>query len=706
MTKIVPNDLLNPTEKTIKNWNCSFIAVEGPNILDKMSLEDLAIPYESQYRSRIVLRAGDTDQPLLYGFIGKAVTFLMIKVTYDSENDPYYKYEQEKYNINYYFENDPIIKPLNRLMIMTGSVDEKIPQIYLNNPLDYDVVLDVLHATIDSEYDASGTTGTGFGMIDLSDVMLSGLTTGNVLVYNGTAWVNSAATFGTGGTGTAGTSGTNGTSGVDGNFYGSSGTNGTSGSSGTDGTSGLDGVSSGKIYYFNQGEPSIIPGYRVLSTIADLLPETGVTLTNVPIGGADVIVSEFISDPLNINFVPAGIVSIYLYFVKFDVDSEIEIHVTAQLVNNSGISYGFDPIISSIATIPDNVTPNLLTLNYNRPTTPVLPSDRIIIKIYASNKSGVNSGIRWFTEGSSYYSYLRSTIGIPAGTSGTNGTSGTSGIGFSVSTPFNNYVLTSDGTTSGATANGQMIFNNSTGTLTVNSISGYTAIITNDGIVSSGFTSLSMMTNTGVTVTGNRGFSRLAQVSLRLNSTFFGDSDYSSISMRDIYNNDIYISSHSDDNNFHNNDGPTISIIDSLDQWWGIIGFQPKTGFTDGTVTFFTPVQMNTGLTVTGDLSISGTIPQKLKITNYSGSTICNGTEQYIRLLDIISLSGTGYQITLPPAIGTTKVITIKNIASYINSIIANGVDLIDGVALVTKNVSPDGVFRFIDVAPGEWEII
>jgi hypothetical protein len=46
MAKIVPNDLLNPTEKTIKNWNCNFIAVEGPNILDKLSLEDLAIPYE------------------------------------------------------------------------------------------------------------------------------------------------------------------------------------------------------------------------------------------------------------------------------------------------------------------------------------------------------------------------------------------------------------------------------------------------------------------------------------------------------------------------------------------------------------------------------------------------------------------------------------------------------------------------------------
>lgn len=152
MAIITPNSLIQATEKTIKNWNCSFIAVEGPNIIDKLSLEDLAIPYESQYRSRIVLKAGESNK-LLYGFVGKAVTFLMIKVTYDSLADPYYLYEQVKYNINYYFENDPVLKPLNRLLIMTGSSEEKIPQIYVTNPLDYDVVLDILHATVDTEFE-------------------------------------------------------------------------------------------------------------------------------------------------------------------------------------------------------------------------------------------------------------------------------------------------------------------------------------------------------------------------------------------------------------------------------------------------------------------------------------------------------------------------------------------------------------------------
>lgn len=185
MTKIVPNDLLNPTEKKIKNWNCSFIAVDGPNVLDKISLEDLEIPYESQYRSRIVLKAGEMDQPLIYGFIGKSVTFLMIKVTY-----PFVEYE-ETFNISYYFENDPVPKPLNKLMVLTGSIDDRIPQIYLNNDLSYDVILDVMHATIDTEYDDIGDIVSYQTKFDITNVLdtYTGVTTDQYIRCSGDTYI-------------------------------------------------------------------------------------------------------------------------------------------------------------------------------------------------------------------------------------------------------------------------------------------------------------------------------------------------------------------------------------------------------------------------------------------------------------------------------------------------------------------------------------
>ena len=102
---VQPNKMLPPTSRVIKPYMCSMIAVEGPNIIGKLDLSGVEIPYESQYRSRIVLKANAENVPLIYGFIGNAVTFIMIKVTYDNENDPYYEYEQEKYNITYNFED-------------------------------------------------------------------------------------------------------------------------------------------------------------------------------------------------------------------------------------------------------------------------------------------------------------------------------------------------------------------------------------------------------------------------------------------------------------------------------------------------------------------------------------------------------------------------------------------------------------------------
>jgi len=153
MTKIVPNDLLQPTEKCIKNWNCTFIAVEGPNVVGKLSLEDLSIPYDSQYRGKLVLPASVTDQPILFGFLGNSgVTCIIIKVTYDEANDPYYMYEKEYYNISYYFEDDPtIIRPIGRLLVLTGSVEHTLPKIFINNDQDYDVTLDIFMATINPE---------------------------------------------------------------------------------------------------------------------------------------------------------------------------------------------------------------------------------------------------------------------------------------------------------------------------------------------------------------------------------------------------------------------------------------------------------------------------------------------------------------------------------------------------------------------------
>ena len=78
MPYIQPNILLTPTEKLIKPYECSFIVIEGPNLKGKLNLEGLEIKYDSFYLSQLTLNESAKDQPLVYGFLGSDITFLMI----------------------------------------------------------------------------------------------------------------------------------------------------------------------------------------------------------------------------------------------------------------------------------------------------------------------------------------------------------------------------------------------------------------------------------------------------------------------------------------------------------------------------------------------------------------------------------------------------------------------------------------------------
>jgi len=157
MARIVTNSLLNPTKRYISNFKNTFMTSDGPNATGmKIGLEDFGIPYDSHYLSRIILPADTQNYLLNYGEF-ENVTFLLIKVTYngnydygmEDDYDPYYYHEPNTYNITYYYEgNSGVTYPIGRLLLLNGSFNNKLTKIFLNNPLDYDVVLEVLHANI------------------------------------------------------------------------------------------------------------------------------------------------------------------------------------------------------------------------------------------------------------------------------------------------------------------------------------------------------------------------------------------------------------------------------------------------------------------------------------------------------------------------------------------------------------------------------
>ena len=65
---IQKNKLLPPTSRIIKPYYCGMIATEGPNILGRLDLIGVEIPYNTQYTGRLILNPGTSNQPMLYGF--------------------------------------------------------------------------------------------------------------------------------------------------------------------------------------------------------------------------------------------------------------------------------------------------------------------------------------------------------------------------------------------------------------------------------------------------------------------------------------------------------------------------------------------------------------------------------------------------------------------------------------------------------------
>lgn len=164
---IQPNKLLPPSSRIIRAYQSNFLATEGPNILSKLDLGNVQIPFESQSTVRMVLNPQSSNQPIMYGGLGNDITFLLLKITYD-ETDSKCQTEEEQY-ISYWLEGEPnIIRYAHKLMLLTGNSSKRIPQIYLNNPSDYTVYVDILMANLEqSDTTSSDVTNQVIDVIGL-----------------------------------------------------------------------------------------------------------------------------------------------------------------------------------------------------------------------------------------------------------------------------------------------------------------------------------------------------------------------------------------------------------------------------------------------------------------------------------------------------------------------------------------------------------
>jgi hypothetical protein len=142
------NNMLFSDSKYIEIYNTCVIAKDGPNMVGKMSLDRLSIPYDSFFTTRMTLQADNKYHPIMYGELGSNVTFLVIKPNYSAIN-PQVCSGSTGY-LQYYFEDNPlVIRYITDLMILSGDENHRIPQIYLYNPNNTITTVDIMCANMD-----------------------------------------------------------------------------------------------------------------------------------------------------------------------------------------------------------------------------------------------------------------------------------------------------------------------------------------------------------------------------------------------------------------------------------------------------------------------------------------------------------------------------------------------------------------------------
>lgn len=165
------SSLFGPSSQYIKVNAGDFVAVNGSNASEKMSLSDLRMPFKQILKSRIVLKPGQANYLLNHLGMGDNATFLLIKAAYDPKS----VIQDDNYIDWSFYDSISTINQFAQVMLLTGNTTHRVKQMYLTNPnTKYSVSLDVMVAVIDDNYsffnDNINQTATSFTDLEYGDI--------------------------------------------------------------------------------------------------------------------------------------------------------------------------------------------------------------------------------------------------------------------------------------------------------------------------------------------------------------------------------------------------------------------------------------------------------------------------------------------------------------------------------------------------------
>jgi hypothetical protein len=193
---------------------------------------------------------------------------------------------------------------------------------------------------------------------------------------------------------------------------GSQGHQGNQGFQGNQGNQGYRGDSTGETYYFNYSVASDVNGYKELS-ITPIATAQQMVTTSLPGKTDNILIASFITPQLGFSVIPGGSQLFHQHFLKQASNDHIQTYITIQLANSTGTPIG--PILSTNApmigwTDSTNAVETLMDLVLT--TTTIDPTNRMIVKIYANNDDNTSHSLKWYTEGTAYYSFARTTVSV------------------------------------------------------------------------------------------------------------------------------------------------------------------------------------------------------------------------------------------------------------------------------------------------------
>jgi hypothetical protein len=158
------SSLFKPTQKIIKFYQDSLVAVEGPKQVAKLDFCGLKIPYEYITVSKMILPKEVMSMPVQHN-LGNKLTFIALKLTYQPVvNNPQTSNcgcgctscggVTNDQIIQYYFEDQPdVVRHANNILILSGTKLNPLVPIYISNPgTKYNVMVDILASAHEIDY--------------------------------------------------------------------------------------------------------------------------------------------------------------------------------------------------------------------------------------------------------------------------------------------------------------------------------------------------------------------------------------------------------------------------------------------------------------------------------------------------------------------------------------------------------------------------